>query len=165
MTKPQTRKSDRPSTPPARITISSSVPTEWAALIVEAGKQSHEPDLSAYVAKRLIEVAAAELNVDVPVLAAPEPKPPSRDRLRYAAKAAGMSEDAFKAKALEDAVREALRTTMLPPPVAEEPLPTAMPATAKPPSQSGEYRLWPTKSTIFGVDVTPAQAFRAGRTG
>lgn len=78
--------------------ISIRIPSDHAALVIDAAGAS-KTLLSRWAADRLVKVAAGELGVPLPAPAAP-----TRDRLRAAARAAGMSEEAFRAKALADAV-------------------------------------------------------------
>jgi|SRR5688572_24397397 len=132
--------------------ISIRLPKTHAELIVKAAIEARE-ELSKWVASRALAAACAELGV-----AEPAPEPPSKDRLRQAARALGMSEESFKAKVLFDAVSRALEHRTPTGPVMRdsgdtEP-PPAMPASPK--AKSGEHRLdLPDLSTL-----TPAQAVR-----
>ena len=133
--------------------ISIRLPKTHAELIVKAAIEARE-ELSKWVASRALAAACAELGV-----AEPAPEPPSKDRLRQAARALGMSEESFKAKVLFDAVSIALEHRTPTGPVMRdagdtEP-PPAMPDAKK--AKSGEHRLdLPDLSTL-----TPAQAVRA----
>ncbi len=131
--------------------ISIRLPKTHAELIVKAAIEARE-ELSKWVASRALAAACAELGV-----AEPAPEPPSRDRLRQAARSLGMSEESFKAKVLFDAVSRALEHRTPTGPVMRdsdtEP-PPAMPEVKK--AKSGEHRLdLPDLSTL-----TPAQAVR-----
>jgi hypothetical protein len=96
--------------------------------------------------------ACAELGIPEPA-----PEPPSRDRMRAAARALGLSEEAFKAKALADAVELATRPRKSEGPPAmrdsagDSEIPPPMPSVVKTPS--GELRIDLGK-------LTPAQAVR-----
>ncbi len=137
--------------------ISIRLPKTHAELIVKAAIEARE-ELSKWVASRALAVACAELGV-----AEPAPEPPSRDRLRQAARSLGMSEESFKAKVLFDAVSRALEHRTPTGPVMRdagdtEP-PPAMPAEGSgvKKAKSGEHRLdLPDLSAL-----TPAQAVRA----
>jgi hypothetical protein len=132
--------------------ISIRLPKTHAELIVKAAIEARE-ELSKWVASRALAAACAELGVPEPA-----PEPPSKDRLRQAARALGMSEESFKAKVLFDAVSRALEHRTPTGPVMRdagdtEP-PPAMPEVKK--AKSGEHRLdLPDLSTL-----TPAQAVR-----
>lgn len=116
--------------------ISIRLPREHAELITAAAINARE-ELSKWVADRATKAAAAELGVPVPA-----PAMPSRDRIRQAARAAGLSEEAFKAQALVAAVERVAKTPSERPPAMERPA-----------SKSGEFKLDLTKQT-------PAQAVR-----
>lgn len=118
--------------------ISIRLPREHAELIAAAAINARE-ELSRWIAERATKAAAAELGVPIPA-----PAMPSRDRIRQAARAAGLSEEAFKAQALIDAVSRVAKTSDRPP---------ARNPSERPASASGEFRLDLTKQT-------PARAVR-----
>lgn len=118
--------------------ISIRLPREHAELITAAAINARE-ELSKWVADRATKAAAAELGVPVPA-----PAMPSRDRIRQAARAVGLSEEAFKAQALVAAVERVAKT------------PSERPPAPKASSQSGEFRL----GSVDLSHKTPAQAVR-----
>ena len=146
--------------------ISIRLPRAWAEVIVKAIVESDE-ELNRWCSTRLVEAAAAELKVDVPAVPAPAPRLPARDRIRAAARASGMSEDAFKAMALETAIRAHLKPASSPPPPTSEATAFSEALTetlakagrevkARAAAKSGEY-------TIDLSKHTPAEAARLAR--
>lgn len=123
--------------------ISIRLPREHAELITAAAINARE-ELSKWVADRATRAAAAELGVPMPA-----PAMPSRDRIRQAARAAGMTEEEFKAQALVDAVARVAKTPSERPPAAG---PSERPS-ERPPGKSGEHR-------VDLTTKTPAQAVR-----
>lgn len=141
-----------------RKVITFSVPTEHAKLILDAAERSDEPNLGAWVAKRITRAAAEDLGVPVP--AEPAPAMPTRDKLRLAAKAFGLDEESFKARVLAEAVSFALKPDTMPPPAMTEGEPVVAGGAG-----GGELQhLAKTKSKSDLLrSMTPAQAFKAVR--
>ncbi len=145
--------------------ISIRLPKTHAELIVKAAIEARE-ELSKWVASRALAAACAELGVPEPA-----PEPPSKDRLRQAARALGLTEEAFKAKVLFDAVSRALENRTPQGPVMRdsdtEP-PPAMPSEGAgvKKTKSGEYKAASLDLPDLS-ELTPAQAVRAalGRVG
>ncbi len=132
--------------------ISIRLPKSHAELIVQAAIEARE-ELSKWVATRALASACAELGVPEPL-----PEPPTRDRLRAAARAVGMSEEAFKAKALADAVELATRPRKSEsPPAMRDSHGDSEPPPPPAKTPSGEYRINLEK-------LTPAQAVRQALT-
>lgn len=118
--------------------VSIRIPADWYDLIVPVAAESDAPNLGRWIAQAAVEKAAAERGIPVPV-----PAPPTRDEVRAAAKALGVTEDQLQARALTELVARLRgeRESDIPPPP------------AKP--RSGEY----------AVSLTPSQGFHALRTG
>jgi hypothetical protein len=123
--------------------ISIRIPTDHAGLVVDAAKGS-KTLLSRWAADRLVKAAAAELGVPVPAPAAP-----TRDQVRQAAKAMGMTEDAFRARVLAEACTIALSATLS---VGDR----KVEVPAKKPSESGEFRIATPKVTTPAAEVRAA---------
>jgi uncharacterized protein (DUF1778 family) len=112
--------------------ISIRLPKNHVELIVKAAIEANE-SLSRYIAKRALASACLELGV-----AEPPPDAPSRDKIKAAAAAAGMSLEAFVAKAMADAVEAATRRSERPPVMRDSHDTEPPPGPAKP-SESGNW--------------------------
>lgn len=140
--------------------ISIRIPREHAQLVIDAAKGS-KTLLSRWAADNLVKTAASELGVPVP-----PPAAPTRDRLRAAARAAGMSEEAFRAKALADAVAATMADAASKAGEGATTLTVAGQTKhvyVKKPSESGEFRIGRIPGSGEGAEtrVTPAAAVRA----
>jgi hypothetical protein len=112
--------------------ISIRLPKNHVEIIVKAAIEANE-SLSRYIAKRAIAVACSELGI-----AEPPPDAPSRDKIKMAAAALGMSTEAFVAKAMADAVEAAARRSERPP-VMRDSHDTEPPPGPHRPSKSGTW--------------------------
>lgn len=129
-----------------RKVITFSLHESHAKIVLDAAKATVPamPNLGQWVAQRIARAAAEDLGIPLP--AEPPPAMPTRDRIRTAARAAGLSEDEWKAKVIADAVSMALRPDTIPPPAQGEG------GGEKAKHRSGEYSLG---------KLTPAQAYKA----